>query len=214
MEDVSYLGESFYKQGNRELWRDSIEIENRAGEKVRTNRFWMLFKHQFEGWAGLMSKRLGSQVFSLSPSGLALKNAAFMDLDRASRELEAGTRASLRNALSTDEMPRITNQELADLLKPWVGRVETSMRDLDEVLSAASVEKKVGLLRKASDFRDLYQGVLLPLFEFFDRAPEKIQSPDVDKFVLDLRLALEQGRDRNAEFLNRLTRSQAVFFKV
>lgn len=209
MKSVEYLSKEFYQTQNQKLLRNSIEYVNHRGEPVRTQRYWMLFRQQFQGWAGLMRERLQTQVINLSPSGLELKGANFMELDSARRELISSSAESFVKLLKSKASPVYPRPRLQDLFGGMERRCLAVESDLSSLHSVSDRAEFFNRMKASSHYRDLLFPIFFSEVEAFSQDKEGTDIAHLQVAVNDLLNLLKAWRAQlsslQAEFANRRT---------
>jgi len=200
MKDVSYLSDESYKKFNNQLWKDSIALKNIEGKEVRTNRYWMLFKQQFEGWAHLMKIKLNSQIFNLSPSGLALQNTVGISLLEAEKLLRESDSKELKEVSFRNTMPRFKREDLEQRLMEWQRRNELLKDRLSGwIKDARSSSEVLADMKRDENFPTVLKSILGPVFDLEDRMSGEVRSQDLRVSLNQLRDALAEGEESAAK---------------
>jgi len=199
MKDVSYLSEEAYKTFNNTLWKDSILLKNLEGNEVRTNRYWMLFKHQFEGWAELMKIKLHSRIFNLSPTGLALQNTARLSLEEAEKFLNPNDVVTLREVTFETSMPEFRREDLVRRLSEFRKKNEGLRGRISNWISD-SRSSSVGLaeMKRDEQYSNGLGSLLAPVFDLDERMPGQINSADLRASLSQLEGILVLGESSAA----------------
>jgi hypothetical protein len=150
----------------------------------------------------------------LSPSGLELNGVQKLNLKQAEEFLQSGAQAELRGSLSGQLMPLANRPRLTERLQALLERCRSANVILESAIEKPFPEDKIKILKSSSYFGDLFHPLFSPLFEFYERAPEKVQRSDIDKFLGDLSQVLSLGLERNRQFLDSVQNSSKKYFEL
>ncbi len=214
MRDVSYLNDPSYKKQNEKLWKDSIELKNSQGKTVRTNRYWALFRYQFEGWIGLMDRFLKAKVYNLSPSGLPLKGAIPFELKDAESLASRAMATELRSVLSPNSMPRMNGSEVKSRLNNFVGTIDSTLMRLDADLKQKELPDLISSLNSDLAFKTLMKPTLGPMIEFAEKNLDRVSIRDCEPFLNSLKGALLQGRAAANRLIQETSLTSNTFYKA
>ncbi len=195
MKDVSYLSEEGYKKFNSTLWKDSISLKNMEGKEVRTNRYWMLFKQQFEGWADLMKVKLHSKIYNLSPTGLSLLNTTSLSLDDAEKLLNPNDVQALREISFRTSIPEFRREDLIHRLAEWHKKNESFQKRISNWISDSRTSSAVLAEMKVDEqYPTVLGSILGPVFDLEARMPGAIDSADLRVSLKQISEALDVGK--------------------
>ncbi len=206
MPEVPYLQDKSYQEQNQRLRMSAFTVKNRAGREVQTNRWWSLFKMQFEGWV----KNIPNQVFNLSENGLELEGAPFVKPQDVKLLPASFSYAGL---LRKQRYYKVTEESRKHMLS-FIRHLEIASEGLQRILPKMQTATPVGLLgllKAEPYYTDLLMPVLRADLYNLDKEDEEKAAASVEhlkKYIPNTLEVFESTRNSLLAFAERQKREK------
>lgn len=165
---IPYKENPDFKKNYKTLSESAIEVENVAGETVRTHPFWLLFRREFENHLN----HFPGSAYNLSPFGLPINDsvAGTVALDKANA-LSARAPYAYRDQL-TKALPYDRSREALQELLALQDRLFLASRELFAIEKrfdpSAPVSDWISDLKRTRCFESLYRHLFARPIKIFE----------------------------------------------